>query len=106
MDDGQRAMTSECAHGVGRVESLDDPAATADELIGLLGYDVLAFHEAQRRARCVLQGVIRALAGVQARFADGHVAIVDEPFTIGGDRATVAQGVGDEVIGNHAVSIG
>ena len=99
-------MTSERAHGVGRVESLDDPAATADKLVVMLGHDDLALHEAQHRPRRVLQGVVRMLAGVQTRLADGHVALVDEPFAIGGDRTPVAQGVADEVVRNHAVSIG
>ena len=98
MNDRQRTVTSKRAHRFRCIESLNDPATTADEFIVLLRYYVLALDQTQHRTRRVLQGVIRVRAGVQAGFADGYVAVMRQPFAIRRDGATVAQGVANEVI--------
>ena len=45
--------------------------------------------------------IVGVLAGVQASFADGDIAIVDEPFAIGGNGPSIAQRVADKVVRQH-----
>lgn len=95
-------MPGERTKQISGIEARHDLAATADELVGLFRYDVLALDETQRFARRVLQGVIRMFARVQTGFANRYRASVSQPLAIGRDRLTVAQRVGNEVICPHS----